>query len=401
MADIRKRQGKKGVTYQVRYPDETAKSGYSFATFKTMKEARAFTENSTEWKANSSNDSMTVAEAVDLWLDICEKEGRGGRDPVTAYTYKIYKYIADIMKSYHWKKNLGELESPDIVEFRSWLLRENSRYLAAKTLRYFNGVLGEMTIRGYIKSNVATGIAVSSESRYKEPVNIPTVNEIHKLLDAADRLANSKNAQIARAWERYRPILYLAVDSGMRPQEYLALGSKNILENGIRVERAIERSGKISVPKTPAARRYIDISPETMDMVKHYLQNKSVPNKFDLVFPTATGRWQTVENWRKLCFKVVALEAGLIEYVEKNGLEVVRPKYSPYALRHFYASMLIDQRLNLKKIQTLMGHKNITTTFDVYGHLIEQIENDTKSPIGMLSRMNQQNSCDNSVARNS
>jgi len=28
-------------------------------------------------------------------------------------------------------------------------------------------------------------------------------------------------------------------------------------------------------------------------------------------------------------------------------------------LRHFYASMLIDQRINLKRIQTLMGHRNI------------------------------------------
>jgi len=57
MADIRKRQGKKGVTYQVRYPNKSTKSGFSFATFKTMKEARAFTENSTEW---SSSPQSTV-----------------------------------------------------------------------------------------------------------------------------------------------------------------------------------------------------------------------------------------------------------------------------------------------------------------------------------------------------
>ncbi len=32
------------------------------------------------------------------------------------------------------------------------------------------------------------------------------------LLTAADRLANSKNPQVRRSWERYRPILYLAQD---------------------------------------------------------------------------------------------------------------------------------------------------------------------------------------------
>jgi integrase len=45
MADIRKRVGKKGITYQVRYPSKAAKSGYAFATFSTLKEARAFRED--------------------------------------------------------------------------------------------------------------------------------------------------------------------------------------------------------------------------------------------------------------------------------------------------------------------------------------------------------------------
>ena len=33
--------------------------------------------------------------------------------------------------------------------------------------------------------------------------------------------------------------------------------------------------------------------------------------------------------------------------------------------------MLIEKKANLKKIQTLMGHTNIETTLNVYGHLLE------------------------------
>jgi len=44
---------------------------------------------------------------------------------------------------------------------------------------------------------------------------------MRQILKAADSLANHKNYWIARAWERYRPMIYLAADSGMRPQEYL------------------------------------------------------------------------------------------------------------------------------------------------------------------------------------
>ena len=42
--------------------------------------------------------------------------------------------------------------------------------------------------------------------------------------------------------------------------------------------------------------------------------------------------------------------------------------------------MLIDQRVNLKRIQTLMGHRNIQTTLNVYGHLIERAETASRQP---------------------
>ena len=45
MSDIRKRVGRKGVTYQVRYPSNATKSGYAYATFDTRKEALAFVES--------------------------------------------------------------------------------------------------------------------------------------------------------------------------------------------------------------------------------------------------------------------------------------------------------------------------------------------------------------------
>jgi hypothetical protein len=39
------------------------------------------------------------------------------------------------------------------------------------------------------------------------------------LLEAADRLANSKNLTIQKPWQRYRPLLYLTVDSGITPKQ--------------------------------------------------------------------------------------------------------------------------------------------------------------------------------------
>lgn len=82
---------------------------------------------------------------------------------------------------------------------------------------------------------------------------------------------------------------------------------------------------------------------------------------------------------------------------KEGGKAVEKPKYKPYDLRHFYASMLIDQRVNLKRIQTLMGHRNIQTTLNVYGHLIERAEAATDARTSVLGFM-QRSPCGESVA---
>jgi hypothetical protein len=46
-------------------------------------------------------------------------------------------------------------------------------------------------------------------------------------------------------------------------------------------------------------------------------------------------------------------------------------KYSPYALRHYYASKLIEKGKDLKFIQHAMGHSKIEIALNVYGHLLK------------------------------
>lgn len=336
--------------------------------------------------------------AVDEWLRICQMEGRDGRPAVSDATFKYYSYIAEIIKAYDWTKSARDLTKPDVVAFRSWLIETHGRDLAAKALTYFHGVLAEMATRGYVAANVAGDVRVRRETRYSEPVVIPTQDEVADLLAAADALANSKNLQVSKPWERYRPMLYLAVDSGMRPQEYVALACRNLSGSGVHVERAIDRSGQLSVTKTPAARRFIELSPETLDMVAHYRDHLAVPNDHDLVFPTSSGQWQSLDNWRKRCFIVALEKAGLMATKTVDGEEVTSPRYSPYALRHYFASVLIADGVDIARIKTLMGHTDISTTFDVYAHLIQRAEDAKKKRPGMISRLKGQNSCGESVA---
>jgi hypothetical protein len=141
MADIRKRKGAKGITYQVRYPSKAAKSGHAYKTFLTLKEARHFAQHELpKLRAPKSNEVRSVDQAIQRWLDTCEYEARQGKDPVSPATLEGYKYRAEIMRAYSWEKDLHEL-APDIVAFRSWLLKEYSRDQARKVLSSLHSAL--------------------------------------------------------------------------------------------------------------------------------------------------------------------------------------------------------------------------------------------------------------------
>lgn len=160
MADIRKRTGAKGTTYQVRYPSKATKSGYAFATFVTLKEARAFREDSVarERAAPRSSNIRTVEQGVQKWLDVCEFEGRNGKDPVSPASMVEYRFRAKTMLSYAWDKELHELEATDVVAFRSWLLKSFSRDQAKKVLSGFHSVMLEMITQGVLVNDPAANI---------------------------------------------------------------------------------------------------------------------------------------------------------------------------------------------------------------------------------------------------
>ena len=75
-------------------------------------------------------------------------------------------------------------------------------------------------------------------------------------------------------------------------------------------------------------------------------------------------------NFTTNAWQPLLKEAGLVDRTIVNGKRVEKTRYTPYALRHYYASKLIELGRDLKSIQTALGHSTIEITFNVYGHLI-------------------------------
>jgi integrase len=69
-----------------------------------------------------------------------------------------------------------------------------------------------------------------------------------------------------------------------------------------------------------------------------------------------------------VCYSI-QIKAGI---VRPTG----RPKYGFHSLRHFFASWAIEQGFPAKKLQALLGHASIQMTFDTYGGLFPDDEDD-------------------------
>ena len=161
-------------------------------------------------------------------------------------------------------------------------------------------------------------------------------------------------------------MIYLAANSGMRPQEYLVLPEAGLRKTASPSFRHWAET-TVSARQKPRQAGGSSLSGRTLlDMVRSYAARNGGEG---LVFATKQGgSYQRYRHYLRSGWHKLMRESGLM--VESDAGPV--PKYTPYALRHFFASMLIDRQKNLKFIQTVMGHADLSTTFDVYGHLIQE-----------------------------
>jgi integrase len=97
------------------------------------------------------------------------------------------------------------------------------------------------------------------------------------------------------------------------------------------------------------------------------------------VFGTCTDRPNSLPNLRSRVLWPAMVAAGVALPVldaagkplkDKDGKPVMRPKYSLHKLRHYAISSWLAAGIDLKTCQTWAGHSDLSTTINVYGHLL-------------------------------
>ena len=138
----------------------------------------------------------------------------------------------------------------------------------------------------------------------------------------------------------------------MRHSEIRGLHRKNVdFQNRIIVVAEKMTKGfkePVSLLKSKAAYRKVPIMKEFFPVLKEFLET----NQNDYPFLSCTHH--TSEYWSE-------------KITSENNIQ-----YNFHQGRHFFASLLIDHKFSMKEIQTILGHENISTTLDTYGHLIRE-----------------------------
>jgi len=300
-----------------------------------------------------TSQSITVAEAVDNWIDYVEREGR------ERATIAQYRQHARHINARLGNKKLSSLTTLGINAFRDELVSMKSRAMARKVLSSLKALLRDAHRRGNVAQNVALSVKIGVNKREKRKlkvgVDIPTSDEIRQIIDKASG--------------RLRVLLITAVSTGLRASELRGLRWEDVdLKKGkLHVRQRADRYCEIGKPKSESGDRTIPLGPRVIHALKEW-KLACPKSAHGLVFPTDKGR---IEHHSTIfrALKPVVIAAGL---TNQDG----KAKYTGlHAFRHFYASWCINRRadggleLPAKIVQERLGHASITITMDRYGHL--------------------------------
>lgn len=313
---------------------------------------------------------------VGAWLDDWIRDYTGSLAPrtVTSYSDTVRLYIAPRFPDGHARAGefkplpslgrvpLAKLDEDQVAEMlrtaqavRMDQKTKKPRELSPTTRRYVYSVLrialGRALKLRRVHRNVATLVDPPAKGSFR--VTPMTVQE-------ADRL------MVALVDNRYEALIVVDLATGLREGELLGLTWPAIdLDAGtLEVRGQLQRQTKLLVEPKRESRRTVNLPATAVAMLRVHRakQNRERIGKLDwdprdFVFTTPEG--QPVSNGTPVReFQAVALTAGL-------------PKQRLHDLRHAFATWLIEAGTDLAIVSKLLGHRDIATTANVYGHLTE------------------------------
>ena len=299
-----------------------------------------------------ATDRIKVADWLDRWLAEYVEP--------TCRTKTIERYEGIVRM--HLKPYIGHLQLSDLspADLRTLEMKLLGQGMTAKGVglvhTVMHGALRYAVHEDVLGRNIAQ--AVTPPRVERKEVEPPDISVIRKILNLGERQGHP-----------LFPSLHLIAYTGMRRGEALGLRWQDVnFDMGtVSIVQTLGRSLKgltFEPPKTNSGRRSIDLDSRTVDVLRSHrgrqlLEKMKAEGAYedkDLVFADPIGG---VTN-------PMAVTRAFQSLARQVGLAKVRL----HDLRHFHATVMLQQGQSPALVSKRLGHATVTTTMDIYSHVL-------------------------------
>ncbi len=282
-------------------------------------------------------------------MDYAEKENKALMDKfrqelvITGYSPRTLEMYLLYVKGFlgFAKMPADKVEREDVVAYMAYMKQD--RAASNATLALVHSSL-KFFFHTFLHKKIVDDIKVPKKA--KKLPTVLTIDEIKELIKATKRGRN-------------RLIVEFLYSSGVRVSEAVKIKVPNI---NLKERIAMVRGGKGSKD------RVIILSKNWAREIKKYLNRKKVKSEF--VFSKKNGKPISVDTVQRI----------IREATKKAG---INKRVTPHSLRHSFATHLLEAGENIRKIQELLGHSNLSTT-QIYTQVSTEELKKVQSPLDRL-----------------
>lgn len=268
-----------------------------------------------------------------------------------------YGYGRDLLDFSEWLADQGaDFASVQRDHVEGYLIHCEAQGLAqatrARRLSSIKGLYRFAFEEGWREDNPA--IQIKGPGRIKSLPKTLSIEEVERLLEASRTQGRNKSDRL-----RNTCLMELLYATGMRVTELVSL-PVSATRGDPRMILVRGKGGKERmVPLSPPARHALAAWIKQRDKQQDEAQKKGTPpSKF--LFASSSKAGHLTRHRFYLLIKEFAVNGG-----------VAPTKVTPHTLRHAFATHLLANGADLRVIQTLLGHADISTT-EIYTHVLEE-----------------------------
>jgi integrase len=374
MGTVKKRVGKRGTHWDAQWDEyHCGKRVFRSKSFPTKKQASEHLQT-VGFRAPSAYEPVrALTESYLEEFEVAVKNEHREKSTLDQLRQHIRRHILTDREFAQLK--CSEINTPEVQQFLNRLYRRVSPQMTAKVRTTLSQVCSFGVRVGYLTFNPVKESKIMVTSRPlagQEGAKfiLPSKADLLLLLDAAKAFDNNGRAEAV-----IRVLMY----AGLRASELRGLPIHALFlddaQPKLQVLQKADKDDKIGRVKAAMSRRDVVLGAETVRSLKSWLE-AAPPSEF--VFPNEEGKvWSYANLWNRFWVPLLN-RAGLvtdepasvlIRSWTKAQMNFRQPRFGLHMLRHVYASLQIEQGVQAKRLQTLMGHSTLKVTMDTYGHL--------------------------------